>query len=659
MEKQKLIRTTLLNIDSSFRDTDPKNVYTATLNMSPNSLYFTKDSNIVKINYPNHGLSIGDRIIIQNTQGSSTIVANSLYLFNEFNYLMINYKDIKIPINYKNYTNDIFINIEIYDDITMPSIINNIQINNFMGIQKIYVYSDISSTIPLLVTNYCKTNNIDINNDVVFIKLPFNYTNINNDYVIINQVFKISIMNIAGIPLGYINANYPINNYNYQSYQTVSNVNTNDPNNFYIQLNLVAYNTINGGGSNMQIMKISDVIIGYPYANDYNVILKKTFTNVVNIKLISTEFPYVDLIVKNNINNKLYWQLFDDGLHEYSITVSEGMYSITTLIDTINKQLNTIERINSTSQNPIFNIFNVTCDVNTHKIIFNSYQYVTLYNALSVDILIIDNIQYYTLIIKHDNNYVKVGDTISISNANNVTVNNNDTYITPDIINDTFTVYSINTSARTYTVILGNIDNIFLYESDQRFYGGVNTQIKLQNKFSLLFNKSDTIGDILGFKNSGDKYAITPFQTTITNYDQYVYSNNLNSIGNLVTTNNFINLAGNYNYILMYLNNIEYINLNNNLDAAFAKILLSGKQGDILFNTFVAQNDNIYAKIFPIITLSFLSIKFLFPDGSSPDFRNINHSFTLRIDEEYMSSSTINLNSNHVPIYEEMKKLNV
>ena len=105
----------------------------------------------------------------------------------------------------------------------------------------------------------------------------------------------------------------------------------------------------------------------------------------------------------------------------------------------------------------------------------------------------------------------------------------------------------------------------------------------------------------------------------------------------------------------MYLNNIEFIN-NINIPTAFAKILLSGNQGDYLFNTFIRITNDVYSSSFPIPEITKLNISFLFPDGSVPDFRNINHSFTLKIVEEVIQSNDMQRNSNHTNYINEMKK---
>jgi len=100
----------------------------------------------------------------------------------------------------------------------------------------------------------------------------------------------------------------------------------------------------------------------------------------------------------------------------------------------------------------------------------------------------------------------------------------------------------------------------------------------------------------------------------------------------------------------MYLNDIEFIYSSSSIKPAFAKILLSGNPGDILFNTFVEQSKYQYDKIFPISNLSNFNITFLFPDGNLVDFRNLNHSFTLKITEEKIQNSNTFLNSKYIKI---------
>ena len=107
----------------------------------------------------------------------------------------------------------------------------------------------------------------------------------------------------------------------------------------------------------------------------------------------------------------------------------------------------------------------------------------------------------------------------------------------------------------------------------------------------------------------------------------------------------------------MYLNNIEFIYTNNNnLPSAFAKILLSGNSGDILFNTFVEQPVNLYDKIFPISSIDTFTISFLYPDGTPVNFKNINHSFTLKIVEEKIQNENTHLNSKKINLWKTLNQ---
>ena len=786
MNINKIIKSTILNVDSSTRIIAPKNIYKSDGKFLPiDPIYFTQGKSEIKINYPNHQFITGDNIIIQNVQGPSKILYNSFYLFNNFNYIVINYQSHNIPNDYKNYINQLYIDINLYGDTNINNIIYNIPLNSFIGIQQVYILNDIINSVPQNILNYLQTFN---SNDLLFIKLELNYlhgqnnnsnqslqvlgtkqiivpiqistsqittqigSNVNiqntsqivyttemsqipltstqlllkqvegymiaSQQTILNQAFSLSFLSIGGINIGYINSNFPINNYNFQSNQTIIRTGVDY---IYININSIngPYITMNGGGNNIQIMKILDTLEGYPYSSKYSIDLKKTFKNVVNVELLSTEFPYIDYSIKNNFNNKFYWQNIEDGNHIYNIALDEGFYNLNKLITNLQTQMNMVQRNISTLVNPIYNIFDIKYDVITNKIIFNSYNNILLPNSLSIIVVSIDNNYYYQLQIKQSNNIVSIGDIIVITNALQVSIINDthQEYIPPIYINNiNFTVYSID-SVDTYSVLLGKVTNINkisdlsnsivnllpsynnnnsspnyinsivnlsaeqlqilnninilcntgqitstnILQLSQNIiysYGGNDIIIKQNTKFRLLFNANDTFGDILGFKDVGSSFAITPFNKTISNFDQYIINNNLNSIGDLVTSNNLINLSGQNTYFLMYLNNIEFIN-NINLPTAFAKILLSGNQGDYLFNTFIKQPSDIYSASFPIPEITNLNISYLFPDGSTPDFRNVNHSFTLKIVEEVIQSNDIQRNSNHTSYINEMRILKI
>ena len=104
-------------------------------------------------------------------------------------------------------------------------------------------------------------------------------------------------------------------------------------------------------------MKIINSIIGYPDADSYVINLKKTFNNVVKIELVSSEFPYVDIVIKKGFNDKLYWKHIEDGDIIYSVQLDDGNYTQQTLIDNIKEKMNKLERFGSTTTNKKYNNF--------------------------------------------------------------------------------------------------------------------------------------------------------------------------------------------------------------------------------------------------------------------------------------------------------------
>ena len=110
----------------------------------------------------------------------------------------------------------------------------------------------------------------------------------------------------------------------------------------------------------------------------------------------------------------------------------------------------------------------------------------------------------------------------------------------------------------------------------------------------------------------------------------------------------------NNNYYLLYVNDYELVANTSNQLTAFAKILLSGQPGDVLFNTFINYPLEFD---FPLSTLNELQINILYPDGTSPDFRNIDHSFTLRITEVVNYPKNTGINSKKSTFLNTMKEI--
>lgn len=467
MTNNENIYSTLLNIDSTYRNTIPKHIYMSNNKILDNNpIKFIKNSNKIIIKYDNHNFLLNDNIIIQNVEGLNKILYNSIYLINNSQYAAINIQNNMIPSDYTNITSKLYINIELSGNQTENDFINNIPFNSLYGIKLIFIAQDIINNNLILNDNinkltmdlYNSSNIDDINKQFIFFDINSVYNDINNKpYYCINQIFKISYLHINGIHLGNINANYPINNTNFQNSQTITAVL--NENEFEITLNYKSFNTNYAGGNNIQIYKILNSIIGYPDIDNYTINLKKSFTNVINIELISTEIPYVDISIKKNINDKFYWKNLEDGDYIYSIQIDEGFYTSQTLIDKLTYLMNSVPRKNYSILNKVYNNFNIIFEPNNHKIIFQSYNLIKLPNSLSIQLIKLNNEIYYVLKVIHLNNILEVNDTIIIYNASNVTfVDTNLTQINSIdniYINTTHIIYSINKTTNSYNIILG------------------------------------------------------------------------------------------------------------------------------------------------------------------------------------------------------------
>lgn len=490
-------KSSLINIDSSYRLIYPKNIgYSDCKTLSSNPLSLVKGSNFVNINYPNHNFSSGDNITIQNVEGISKTIINSVYLFDNFKYAMIVFESNNIELDYIKNVKKLFCNIEIVGEQQERNLIENLPFNTLIGVKHFLLRSDISQLnlnniitksmynilYSILTPNSSITQNIIteaiitnlIDQKCIFIELPIDFNCNSSTYIQINQVLKISYLHVGGIQLGYLNANYPINNYNYQSSYEIYDII--DSNNFSIITNFKSYGTLNGGGDNIIITKILTTLVGYPNADEYVINLKQNFNNVTNIELISTEFPYVDMIIKKDVNDKIYWKNIEDGSHVYSITIDEGFYSSETLLKQLTQKMNNTPRINNSIINKQYNIFDIVIESNIQKITFNPYNLSLLPNSLYITEQRIDSDNYYILTVIHPNNFVEIGDTITISNSNDVNVIDNqiknanqmDTtqqniiIINSSYINKDHIIYNINLKKSTYDIILGKTSNITL-----------------------------------------------------------------------------------------------------------------------------------------------------------------------------------------------------
>jgi hypothetical protein len=643
LDSQKKISYKIIpyNIDSKYREKNPKNIIEGnTIKVKKDGLTFIENSFEIAVNVENlnHSFKVNDRIILEGVIGDDRILNNNIYLFNNFNYAVVYYPNHNISIDYKNTYNELKVFIENAQNTNnLPNYFGNIPSNAIINSHKIFLPSELN-VADLLIQNVSinlLTNlgiTIDnIENNFFLIQLPFNYIsgNIETNVIELDGLFKFSFDNIFGIKTAFINANYPINFIRYTGFHQIERI---DKNYIYFNCKNKSYKSGLGGGDNIVIGKIKDTIEGFPDASEYSIFLKKNFNNVVRIELISTEIPFVEFIIQEN--NKLYWKQYDDGDFIYSIQIKPGNYNGTRLIETISLAMNSVERVNSTDENKIFNLFEIGLNTFTQTVSFIAFKLDNLPASLRVENVVIFGNNYFLLTIRHPNNLVEVGDVIEITGSTAIGL------VPTSALNKKHRVYSVNKELSTYSIIL----EPFIPTNTSGLIGNGGTAVRVKSRAlaSLYFDRNDTMGSILGFKNVGNVNSITPFSHITTNKDDYILPNVYDEVGNVADNEVYLNLTGDNNYLMMHLNDYESITSNSPEGNCFAKILLAGNPGDILFNTFMT-----YPVEFdiPIQTINRFDVRFTFSDGSKPIFNNLNHSFTLLITQIQYDHEEIGKNS--------------
>jgi hypothetical protein len=659
-----------LNIDSTYRNKDPSIMNISTVTLPNNPLLFTYGSSLLYIQHHLHTFVANDRIVLSNIQpkivkvcttgtlhidsiqSDGTFVTNTienrsiLDFTNNSPYVKINYTHFLYVQNSTDTFYDTFdisnLYVEFKDirsnlsDITTGSYLDNIPLNILNKRHNIILQDPVTKVIY---------------RNAFFIKLLKSYIPINGiGYTPPKQpyTFRIFFHYICGVPLNVLNTGYPITNKNLKGYHTISNV---VKDGYYINTGSISTGLINKltyeisstyiGGSQISVSNIANINIGYPYPNQYTLALDKLLTNVIAIKMVSSEFPNTASLIYSATkkNNKLYWQNLDDGEHIYSIAITPGNYNLTELKTILEAAFYAVPRIYYTRDNvlttysnkitpPYTNHNYIKFDVNisTSQITFTCYREIFLYKPfitiipeISQDPTVdLDESIMYTLVVNHPNHGLLVGDRILVSGSLDVMG------ISANIIN-TEQIISAIIDTDTYQFILPRT-NLNIQRNDTK--GGVAIGIYTPNMFCLRFDFSDTMGSILGFRNVGDINSITDFNTSITNTDQYINDASLDAYGNpVVFVNNSLNFSG-VNYILVVCNNIITMTNCGPVKNVFAKILITDLPGNIMFNSFVPLCSMLTS---PISQLFELSFEFYNPDGTLYNFNGIDHSFTLEI----------------------------
>lgn len=607
-------RVSRINIDSRYRNKNPKNIIDRYIRVSK-PFTFYKNSKELKIDIPNNSnLNIGDYITISNViPEKKTLNPNCLTIKKNSTYLYINdnnhgFTDINNKIRISNVQND--------------------NINNyFFGNIPLSAINNDHDVILIEINGLIDKNNYMVNLNIIS----------DIDYIYNENIFTIEKLTLNGIHIKYINANYPISNDFQQGYHIIKEVGIN-----YIKINLsVSSNNMETntklGNNDILIGYITSTIDGYSEPDYYKFDLKKTYYKVRKLRLVSTEIPNTEMLIKNSLNNNFYWEIQDDGDYLYSINLTPGNYTADTLKNEmiekislvsrqfgsyLNKSLYSDKCIPNIIINPYNNIFSI-------QILSN----ITLSKNISLVSTVYDD-GYKRINITHSYHNLYIGNKITISNAVNILDSIEEFtkyYIPYDTINREHTIETI-LGINNYIIKLPKYNKTIDGGNNNQniSFGGEAVNILFPLTIRLRFDYNNTIGNILGFKNVGDITSITIFNKIISNQTTYNNSSNLNSVG-LVDNNVPILNFRTYPYILM-VSDLLSTNVNyKDSTGVFAKLFLAGDSGSMIYDNYVQITETIPN------TISFLNqleFKFLTPDGEQYNFNGQDHSYTLEIYEE-------------------------
>jgi len=656
-----------MNIDSSNRTVNVSLNISKYYMIKDYGLEFKNNSNNMKIYFDtpiqDNEINLNNFIILRGFKTYVNYYENLNFIFeNNSNVVIIDLKP--------NFVQTIS-----YTDVTI--IIEGIGINDTSAYWKNIPYQLLNREQKIFINN---TNN----NIRIAFNLPIKYysSNLNNN--VLTSPCKITFNCLGNYPINLINANTPLSSLNLSNYLTILNI-TSD----CIEVLLTNTISLNDNilldgywkndtfytGKNIQIGKIDGFVQAYESANNFVLFLNKTYINVAEIKIISSELPNVQTNINGNTeknkdinyytdtksnsayastnlsmsyvkiyNNRLYWDNILDK-DTYFIELEPGNYSYELLKKEIEYNVSLIKR-RPLIVNDFLNEFNnmqveFTVETNESKfIMFDIYTIPKCFNGFT-DISV-PNKSVYKIKIYCPNHNLNIGDIVFISNSQSYFV------IDEKYINSTEGHPVSNIVSESYFEII--IKNINPIQDVGDTKGGYSVQIKKYAIFRLYFNFSDTIGELIGFPLVGYKSSITKYSSslpyyTITNKDSYDI--NIGSI--LIVNNNILpqNLVAKfsneqYNYLLLLADGLNNNN-NPNGPAYFYKFLINQPPGKYLFNTFV--NSPVYFNP-PIRNLNELKLTLVYPNGSLVNIGNLNYSLTFELTTINNLPENTNINTN-------------
>lgn len=629
---QVLQKKTYINIDSANRPKKSTMRIDSYIQLTSNPLVFTNGTNELKIKLSNANkkFQIGEQITLQG-----------------FNFYSISYKFVNFY--FENNSNKVLIDL-------IPNYANSIPYYNVLiEISSVSNGTDTYfKNIPLNVINNVQTIqliNTESNETKFTFNIPINFYSDNSTSNVLSSNCVIKYYFIGNYPINYINSGVPITLYNLNPYLLIDSVDSNyltvrltntlsliNSSSIQISGNWINSSTFETGGTNIQIGKILNIQYAYLNPSNYKITLDKRIDNVVCIKVKGSEIPNTckliytlgNLSFTNNItlaNNMFYWEnALDEPNNIYTITIPAGNYNSTQLENIMEELIRKTPRIIKNSNIEPFNNIKISIDQTnniTKLISYNKYKLPNCITNLEENVNQLSSI----LTINHPSHNQKLGSKIIIQNSTNYK------NISAQHINSTHYITKVMGNDH-YQITLKNI-NLLDYNTNGQ--GGNEIIIMTLNPFKIDFSKSNTVGNVLGFKSTGEVGAITPYSNpennyTIDNTQPYIYGTE-----NILIINNYkeeVSSSNDFNFnmgrYILLVSNEQSLNqcINPNNIAYFYKFQLSGNVGSYIFNSYV--DNPIYFNP-PIKYIEAFDFKFVSESGQEFNFYGIDNSITFEI----------------------------
>ncbi|MBA42816.1 MAG: hypothetical protein CMF62_02265 [Magnetococcales bacterium] len=504
----------------------------------------------------------------------------------------------------------------------------------------------------------------------------------------------VQLNEISGIPINIINSDIPITPDNLVGFQIINKISENGY--FFEVNDEALFDVINKGGNCVTVKKVNDVVSSFPNPNSYTIQLPQTFSNIIGSRIKGCNFPQPYNITENNNKLYFSTLANPDTVRTITLqTGYYDFKNIVCLIkDAFDSQAQATIGIGSliniggdvSLDLEILEEMIIEVDYKRQIISFSLFETSVIEEPIYPDetVLDIDNettpsgssgpsqVPYpcpnqvlYTKVFAPSVNPsqfklaelrifieypfidgLEVGDKIRLNDVIGTHgLGDDDLNGEFEIVEITSVPILISGEFREgFFIEIGGNDRLLVdgtYKKAKKYslncqgsknHGGNCVRISRPKPFRMDFSQSDTLGTILGFRDVGEEYAITPFASTIKNTDKYFEDITLDTSGEQIEFRNepFRLLPASYFYMVCP-------QLNNSLSTGpirdyFAKIKINKVEEELLNEGYLhkcVENYRLYNA--PINELFQLEFEFRYPDGSLVEWANQEHSFIIEL----------------------------